>query len=149
MIKNPSVAKQLFDTLPRAAKKEVTNAPNVLSSEAKAAIERNAKEWETKYPELARQTDPDNLKNMCADIRDREAERDFFWLYTMPSLLMHAKPLGISDVVSFTEDKQKLRNPNSLLLDRTEELNKTIGIALQYIAALALKYQLDQTRAEN
>lgn len=145
MLKNPAIAKQLFDTLPRAARKEVRNAPNVLAPEAKAVIERNAQEWETQFPELAKKTDPDNLKTMCSEIRNAESERDYFWLYTMPSLLVHAKPLGIPDVVSLTKTKQKERNPNSISLNRLEELNKTIGIALQYTATLALKYEVERT----
>ena len=61
-----------------------------------------------------------------------DPQKDMFWYYGLPSVLVHGKSHGIQDVLRRDSDETTTRSRDSLWLERVLEMNRATGFALRY-----------------
>lgn len=143
-LENKEAAVRDLDLLPKTIHKEVERNPGAFDAEFKRDIGQNYAEWAKENPELDQIRHdipgPTELVKLALD----EPE-ELFWYYGRPSIIVHGKTHGIQDVLKKRADGSLERSPNSLQIDRIEEMHRATAFAIQYGFLLALNFRLDQS----
>lgn len=143
-LENKEPAVRDLDLLPKTVQKEVESNPGAFDADFRRDIAQKYAEWARENPALDQikhaVPGPTELVKLAIDGPD-----ELFWYYGRPSIIVHGKTHGIQDVLKRLADGSLERSPNSLQLERIEEMHRATGFALQYGFLLALNFGLDQT----
>jgi len=135
-------AADLLDSLPKIVQGEVTRS-GVFDADMLDVIEKQYETWQTTSPLANLKIQEATIKAMVDELCQGDSKREYFYLYSMPSLIAHARPHGITDVLKMTTPGQFERWPNSLWFNRLDALNQAIGLAFQYASLLTGHFECD------
>lgn len=135
----------LLDSLPKIVHGEAKRA-NSLAPDAVAAIQKQYEEWEKTSPLSSLKIQDVGVKEMVKELCQGDFDREYYYLYSVPSLLAHARPHGIPDVLKIVGPNQMERSPNSLWFNRIDALSQAIGLICQYSSLLVGHFDLETQR---
>jgi len=139
---HPEKAEALLDSLPYTVLKEARNAHGFFEPEMLQQYETNFREWAEEHPELDSQTNEQGFRPMAEEILGETFSRDFFFHYSLPSIIAHGKPQGMVDVLEMV-DGRPVWHPNSRMADASSEFSKLAYSLLGAILSIRERYSLD------
>ena len=146
LMKHPDEATRLLDSLQGFVQKELRSSSKLFDAATRASLEQNYEEWKRDHVELdAKVSSRENFTKMAEDILGDRFNPELFWLYGLPSLIVHGKPHGIPDVLRLVGLNQLERSPRSNWFTSADQLMKAIGISHEYATVVALNFRLDAT----
>jgi len=144
LMKHPGDATRLLDSLQGVVQKELKSASKLFDVETRASLAQNYEEWKLAHADLdAKVSSQQSFTKMAEDVLGDRFDPELFWLYGLPSLIVHGKPHGIPDVLRLVGANQLERSPNSNWFTSADQLMKAIGISHEYGTILALKFEAD------
>ncbi len=145
LLRHPGDAADLLDILPWDAYDEVTRAKDAFDSAYVASVENQYEIWKSKSPlaNLKSRKQQPSVQSIVNELTQDNPTKEFFFNYSIPSMVAHAKGLGITDVLRITETGQMVREPNSIGFPRLNTLIWAISLILQYGILLAGHFGLD------
>ena len=142
LLHHPGDAADLLDCLPKTVQGEVGRA-GVFDKSVASAIDKQYEDWAKNSPLANSKVQEANIKQMVEELSHGNFHREYFYLYSVPSLIAHARPHGIPDVLRITGPNEMERSPRSLWFERIDALNQSIGIMFQYASLLAGHFNCD------
>jgi hypothetical protein len=144
---HPDKAEALMDSLQWRVLKEAENASGFFTPEVRKRYEDNFREWEAEHPELNTQTSEESFTEMAREVLGPMFSKYFFALYSVPSIIAHGKPHGITEVLEVADGRVK-RHYNSRTVNPLDELSNLAFFLLQAMRAIRYKYGLGMEQVQ-
>lgn len=138
---HPDKAEALMDSLEHRVWRESEQAPGFFAPEQRQRLQDNFKVWAEENLELDSQTTEGKFTPMAREILGPAFDRDFFLYYAIPSIIAHAKPHGIVDVLEVVEGGL-VRHANSRTADALGEFSKLVFFLLHGARAMRIRFRL-------
>jgi len=125
LMKHPDEATRLLDSVQGFVQRELTSSSKLFDAVTRASLEKNYEDWKRDHADLdAKVSSRESFTAMAADVLGDRFNPELFWLYGLPSLIVHGKPHGIPDVHRLAGSNQLERSPNSNWFTSTDQLMK-------------------------
>ena len=141
LYRHPEKAEALMDSLPHLVWKESKNAPGFFSAETREIYETNYRNFVRDNPELDSKTGEPDFTGMAKEILGERFDSDFFHYYAIASILAHAKPQGIVDVLE-SKNGTLCRHKNSIGAHAPDELAKLVFFLLNASKTIRERFKL-------
>ncbi|MGH9552930.1 MAG: hypothetical protein ACRD3W_26355 [Terriglobales bacterium] len=141
-------AADLLDILPWDAHDEVKRAKEVFDPDFVKDIEKQYEDWKKKSPlaNLKHRKQQPGVETIVAELMPDNPTKEYFSMYSIPSIVGHAKGLGITDVLRITGPGQCERDPNSIQFPRLHTLLRAISLMMRYGFFLGGHFNIDTSK---
>lgn len=134
LLLHPADAADLLDILPWDAHEEVQKAKDIFDADFVKDIEQQFEEWKKRSPlaDLKNRKQQPGVQAIVDELMPGSPTKEYFNMYSVPSIVGHAKGLGITDVLRPTGPNQFERDPNSIQFPRLFTLLRAVSLIMRY-----------------
>lgn len=145
LLLHPADAADLLDILPWDAHEEVQKAQDIFDPDFVKDIEHQFQEWKKRSPlaSLKNRKQQPGVQAIVDELMPGSPTKEYFNMYSVPSIVGHAKGLGITDVLRQTGPNQFERDPNSIQFPRLFTLLRAVSLIMRYSLLLGGHFNHD------
>lgn len=145
---NEDEAAQLMDSVQRRVWEEAKRAPAHFSPDEVKRFEANYRKWAEDNPELDSKGEGTKFTPMARSVLGKRYDSEFFKGYSYPSIVGHAKPHGVVDVLDTEDGGRVIKHYwDSRTIDGLSELSRLASMTIEFVAFIRQKYALDIVKA--